>query len=630
MAKTMAKETKKFDAEIGKVLDLMINSLYTHKDIFLRELLSNASDACDKLRYLALTDNSLFDAGEDLKIKIHIDKKANTLTISDNGVGMNKRDLVDNLGTIAKSGTQKFAENLTGDNKKDVALIGQFGVGFYSSFMIADKVTVKSNQAGQKACHSWESNGRGEFTIEELPAESVRGTEITLHLKSESSLYLDKFQIKHIVKTYSDHITFLIELTTDEENVAEVVNSSTALWARPKSEIKPEEYDVFYKTVAHSADKPWAVFHNKSEGVIEYTNLLFIPSSKPFDLFHPDRKCSIKLYVKKIFITEDNVNLIPAHLRFMRGLVDSQDLPLNISRETLQNNLVIDKIRKSLLKRILGELKKKAEKEPAEYEKFWNNFGAVLKEGLCEHSDKENILDLCLFKTSKSGDKYVSLAQYVENMKAEQKNIYYLIGSDLNTLRESPQLESFNAKDVEVLLLTDSVDDFWLTTAPNFKEKSFQSVTKIDSEEEIEDSDNKDEKDKKDKKKEKTSPDLEELINFMKEALKDNISDVRVTNKLTTSPVCLAVPSGAMDIRMERMLIDQGQVKTATKKILELNPKHKIIKSLAAKYKENAKDALIKENIQTLYDQACIIEGEAIKNPNALAKRINHLLELAA
>ncbi|MBL6785697.1 MAG: molecular chaperone HtpG [Rickettsiales bacterium] len=636
-------ETRKFGAEIGKVLNLMINSLYTNKDIFLRELLSNASDACDKLRYGVISDENLKSLGENNELSINIDlnKEKKQITITDYGIGMSKDELINNLGTIAKSGTEEFLKNFSGNNKKDVELIGQFGVGFYSGFIVADNISVISNKAGESDYNKWESNGQGEFTISTVDAsEGVRGTKIILNLKAEEDKYLDGFTVKNIVKTYSDHIPFPITLTTDEEKPsvkegeetvtqdAEIINSSKALWTKNKSSIKKEEYDAFYKSIAHAADEPHLVLHNKNEGVIEYTNLLFIPSKRPFDLFHPDRKTRVKLYVKKIFITEDNVNLIPAYLRFVQGIVDSEDLNLNISRETLQNNVIVDKIRTALVKRILSELTKLKDKKHDKYVEFWETFGAVVKEGLCEFSgEKDKIFDLCLFKTSKSNGKFISLKQYIENMQDGQKDIYYLIGSDLDSLQNNPQLEAFTDKNIEVLFLMDPVDDFWATTFPQYQEKGFKSLSRITDD--LDDIGNKDEKSEKDTKakNQKLDEELKDLKEFAKTTLTEYVADIRLSSKLTSSPVCLAIAEGAMDIRIERMMIEQGQLKEPSKKLLELNPNHKIIQNLNNLIKDENNKTAAADILFTLYDQACIIEGEGIKNPSSLAKRLTNLLE---
>ncbi|MDA0902209.1 MAG: molecular chaperone HtpG [Proteobacteria bacterium] len=620
-------EQHNFDVEVGKVLNLMINSLYTNKDVALRELISNASDACDKLRYLAAQQPDLLK-DEELKISIATDNKAKTLTISDNGIGMSHEDLIQNLGTIAKSGTENFVKSLTGDKAKDVQLIGQFGVGFYSAFMIASKVEVLSKKAGEKKAYSWQSQGSGSFEISETNAIKDHGTKIILHLKDDAEEFLDQFHIKHVVKTYSDHINIKIEFV-NEEGKAETINSASALWTKPQSEISEEDYQAFYKHISHLPDKPLMTIHNKAEGILEYINLLFIPSMKPFDLFHPDRKGSVKLYVKKVYISED-LNLVPAWLRFMRGLVDSQDLPLNISRETLQHNLVLEKIKKAIIKKTLSELKKKANSDEETYSKFWNNFGAVLKEGLCEsHEFKDQILEIGRFYSSKSPDKLISLAQYLERIKDGQDKIYYITGESVDKIKSSPQLEGFASKDIEVLFLTDAVDDFWVTTSNTYQEKEFQSVNRADIDlENIGKTDKKDDKkeDKADEAKDVTNSELDGLVTLVKEVLGEKIKDVRISKKLTDSPVCLAVDAGAMDIRLEKYLKDQKQIQSGSAKILEINPNHIIIKSLNKNLTNQDKVEDVKEAAKTLFDQACIIEGESIEDVKDFSIRLGKLL----
>jgi molecular chaperone HtpG len=624
-----------FDVEVGKVLNLMINSLYTNKDVALRELISNAADACDKLRYLATQDAKILTENEELKISITTDKAKRILTISDNGIGMNREDLIQNLGTIARSGTENFIKSLTGDKQKDVQLIGQFGVGFYSSFMIADKVIVVSQKFDEEKSYSWESDGSSNFKISEGKENILRGTKITLHLKKDADDFLDRFHIKHVVQTYSDHINIKIEFLPENlESGAkiETLNSASALWTRPASEITKEQYQDFFKHISHLPSEPFMTIHNKAEGVVSYTNLLFVPSIKPFDLFHPDRKTSVKLYAKKVFISED-LNLVPAYLRFLRGLIDSDDLPLNISRETLQHNLVIEKIKKSVVKKVLSELKKKASKNEEEYIKFWNNFGAVLKEGLCESSDnRENILELCRFYSSKSPDELISLDQYLERCKVNQDKIFFLSGESVEKIKSSPQLEVFLQKDVEVLFLTDAVDDFWLTVALPYKEKEFQSINRSDvdlenidkiKEEKTEDSE---ENIKKDEVKDVTDSKFDNLIKFMKETLGENVKDVKISKKLTNSPVCLAVDANAMDIRMERFLLEQKQIAAGSAKILEINSNNKIIKSLNESLADESKKQEIEDRIKTLFDLACMMEDEPVNDTKDFSRRLQNLM----
>ena len=616
----MSQETLKFDAEVGKILQLMIHSLYTHKEIFLRELISNASDACDKLRYLAVTNPGIMQGDSTLKVQISSDENAGTLTISDNGIGMNRQDLIEHLGTIAKSGTQGFLNQLTGDSKKDMQLIGQFGVGFYSSFMVSDEVVVESKKAGETQTFSWSSKGDGEFIIGEGSSDLLRGTKITLHIKEDCKEFLDKHRIRHIVTTYSDHISIPIEFIDGEKN--EVLNSAAALWTKPKSEITEEQYNQFYKHVAHAGDVPWMVLHNKNEGNIEYTNLLYIPSRKPFDLFHPDRKARVKLYVKKVYITEDGVQLVPAYLRFVKGIVDSEDLPLNISRETLQHNTVIDKIRKSISKRVTAELKKKMESDKEDYQKFWENFGEVLKEGLCEgiDTDREALFEVCRFGVALS-DSMISLDDYIAGMKEGQEFIYYITASSLDLAKNSPQLEGFVKRGINVLILTDTVDEFWVNVAHQYKDKEFKSVTKVsndlDNIELINDSDDKQPTD---------LDDMNGLIEKIKSVLGEKLKDARISSKLVDSPVCLGVSENSMDIRMERFLIHQKQMSGVSAKILEINAKHPIIKKLALDVKAGTETEELAEVIKLLFDQACIIEGEPIDDAGAFSRRLNRFL----
>jgi molecular chaperone HtpG len=608
-----SKENLKFDAEISKVLQLMIHSLYTNKDIFVRELISNASDACDKLRHQAILEPNLTKNDAEFKINILLDKKNRTLTFTDNGIGMTREELISNLGTIAKSGTQEFLTQL--ENKKDMPLIGQFGVGFYSSFMVADKVTVVSRHAGSEDCWKWESDGQGEFSIE--PAEiNLRGTQVTLHLKKDEDQYLDAFRLRHIVTTYSDHISFPISIT-DDEGKTETVNTASALWMRPKSDITPEQYKEFYHHVAHQPDEPWLTMHNKAEGKLEYTSLLFIPSLKPFDLYHQERKRRVKLYVKRVFITEDNVDVIPQWLRFLRGVIDSEDLPLNISRETLQANPLLGKIRDALVKRVLSELKKKS--SDAEYQKFWQNFGPVLKEGLCEgHAPREEILEVCRFHTTHDAAT-TSLDDYISRMKPEQEEIFYLIGDTMESLRGTPQLEGFTGRGIEVLLMNDHVDDFWVNVVFDYKGKKFKSITRSDIDlDKIEA--------KKEEKREDQTDDtaIKKLCEEMQFILGDKVKEVRTTKKLTDSAVCLGVQEGAMDFRFERFLIEQKQLPAAAAKILEINPAHPIIKALAAK---DGKSPELTDAVWLLFDQARLLEGEALTDPAAFTRRLQGFVE---
>ena len=606
----MTAETRKFDSDVAKVLHLVIHSLYTNKDIFLRELISNASDACDKRRFLAQSDPKLAVDG-DYKITIGFDDKKKTLTITDNGIGMQRADMIENLGTIAKSGTQGFLSGLDEENKDSVNLIGQFGVGFYSSFMVADKVVVKSLKAGEKQAHKWESEGLGEYTVEDSDYATV-GTEITLHMRKDSVSYLDKHRLSHIITTYSDHITIPVEIV-DEKGEATQANNGKALWMRPKSEIKDDEYQQFYKSISHQIDKPFLTIHTKAEGKLEYNALLFIPGMKPFDLYHPDRMRRVKLFVHRVFIAEDTVDVVPRYLRFLRGVVDSEDLPLNISRETLQANPMVDKIRKSLVTKVLGELKKKAKKEPEEYNKFWNNFGPVLKEGLCETLDsKDPLLELCRFYSSQ-GEELTSLENYLSRAK-EGQDIYYLSGENITALRNSPQIEGFKKRGIEVLFFTDNVDDFWVSNVGEYQGRKFKSVTRSDIS--LED---------KEETKTEDAKGISELVEIFKTELGDKVKDVKISRKLESSPVVLSVGEGDMDIRMEKFLRENRQLPMSSTKILEINPQHKLILALAGK----GDTAEVRDSINLLLDQALIMEGEGVQDLKGFSDRLNVCLEKA-
>jgi molecular chaperone HtpG len=615
------KEVKQFGAEVGKVLQLMIHSLYSNKDIFLRELISNASDACDKLRYLATTDNSLIDDGAEFRIQIILNEANRTVSVIDNGIGMSRDDLINNIGTIASSGTQKFLELLDGSNKQDVQLIGQFGVGFYSTFMVADTVTVVSKKAGQKEVWEWQSNGDGEYSIEKLKkSDLTRGTKITFKIRDGLDEYLDKFRIKHIIKTYSDHVSFPIELV-DSEGVAEIVNTASALWMRNKSDITEEQYKDFYKQVAHLPDTPWMVIHNKNEGAVEFTNLLYIPTIKPFDLFNPDRKSRIKLYIKRVFIAEEGMEIVPSFLRFLRGVVDSEDLPLNISRESLQHNHILAKITRAITLKVISELKKKLENDREAYEEFWKDFGQVFKEGLCEANDyKEKMLEITLFKSALT-NKYITLDEYKKNA-ASQECIYYLCGEESERLKDSPQLEGFLKNNIDVLLFEDTVDDFWVNVVSTYKESELKSVTRSDIS--LDNITGKSEESSSQTCENKQE--VDHLLTYFKGILGKLVKDVKISGKLVDSPVCLSVAEGAMDIRMEKYLLDQKQIKGLTSKILEINPAHSVIKKVQALI-NSGDNSQAEDLVRILYDQACIIENQPVNDPSSFAKRFNSLLE---
>jgi len=617
-------ETREFQAEVAKLLDLVVHSLYSNREIFLRELISNASDACDKLRYAALTDSKLLeDASGDFAIHLSLDKPGKTLTISDNGIGMNHDELIANLGTIAKSGTAEFLKAV-GDSKKDVNLIGQFGVGFYSAFMVADKVDVVSRKAGDAKGWLWSSDGKGGFTISEQ-ADTQRGTRITLHMKDDATEFLEPHRLRNIVKTYSDHIALPVVLDpiADEKDAekssdAETLNSASALWMRAKSDVTAEQYKEFYHHVAHAFDEPWHTLHYRAEGAIEYTALLFIPTQKPMDLFHPERKSHVKLYVNRVFISDQLDGLMPRYLRFVRGVVDSSDLPLNVSREMLQNNPMLKKIQTGIAKRLLGDLKKRAEK-PEDYAVFWEAFGPVFKEGLYEEFERrDELLELARFKST-SVDGLMSLKDYVGRMKEGQEAIYYITGDNLSVLKNSPQVEGFLAKGVEVLLLTDPIDEFWVPTVGTYEGKSFKSVaeagtdfTKIKGDDKAED-----------KKDEAPAEDTKALIEKLKATLGDAVADVRVSDRLTGSPVCLVADAGGMSLHLARMLKQHGKNPgAALRKVLEINPKHTLIKRL-----NSIDGAALNDAALLLLDQARIVEGEAVPDPAAFAKRLSAFLE---
>ena len=622
----MAEEKMEFQAEVSKVLGLVINSLYSNKEIFLRELISNASDACDKLRYLSLTDQQLAKGLAEFSINITTVKKDRTITIADNGIGMNNADLGENLGTGARSGTTAFLESLSGDEKKDSALIGQFGVGFYASFSVAEKVEVLTRKAGENQAWLWTSDGKSSYSIAEAERNDP-GTSVTVYLKKEDKDYIEEARIRNIVRTYSDHISIPIMLAGKEGDTQ--INTGSAIWTRQKKDITDEQYKEFYHHVANVYDEPWLTLHNRAEGKIEYTNLMFIPSSKPYDLMNPDRKNRLQLYVKRVFITDDCDDLMPAYLRFVRGIVDSEDLPLNVSREMLQHNVVVKRIRSALIRRVFNELKKKAEKDPEEFSKFWENFGAVLKEGLYEdHENRDKILEIVRFNSTAS-DKLISLAEYVERMKKGQTEIYYISGEGLDLVKASPQLEGFKARGIEVLLMTDPVDEFWLPMVGQFDEKPFTSATsgsvdlsKIKNVKDKKESDDKNEAKKAD------DASVAKLILSLKESLGETVKDVCSSDRLTDSAVCLVAGEGDMDLHLERMLKMQGQMEVPTAaRVLEINPAHPLIIKMSEVVNKPAKKTALNDMALLLFDQARIIEGEPVSDPAAFSQRLNSILE---
>jgi len=627
MSDTGASETLSFQAEVSRLLDIVAHSLYSEKEIFLRELISNASDACDRLRYAALTEPALSEGDAHYRVVLTPVKSSKTLTIADNGIGMNRDELIENLGTIARSGTAAFVNQLGEAAKdkegggRDLSLIGQFGVGFYSAFMVADKVEVLSRKAGEHEGWRWTSDGKGSFTIE--PAPNVpRGARITLHIRDGDEDYLEAHRLRQIVKTYSDHIALPIVLADGSKE--ETINTASALWTRSRSEITPEQYKEFYHHVGHGFDDPWLTIHARAEGTLEYTYLLFVPSQKPFDLFDPERKPRLKLYVRRVFITDEGVELLPAYLRFIKGIVDSQDLPLNISREMLQANATITRMRQQLTRRVLSDLGKKASDAVEEYTQFWENFGPVLKEGLYEDREhRDTLLPLVRFRST-TRDGWVSLDAYVAAMRPGQEAIYTITGDNLDLLRKSPQLEGFRARGVEVLLLTDPIDEFWVQAVATYKEKSFKSATRggLDLDKITPSDDKKDEPAKPE-----PTAKLASLIAIFKLALGDAVKDIRSSARLTDSAVCLVADEGDLDMHLERLLKQHRQLDTASKRILEINPRHSLIERLAASVGDTGASDQLSEFAWLLLDQARIVEGEQLPDPAAFARRMATLLE---
>ncbi|MBV8681139.1 MAG: molecular chaperone HtpG [Aquitalea sp.] len=629
------KETLGFQTEVKQLLHLMIHSLYSNKEIFLRELISNASDAADKLRFEGLAKPELFENDAELKISVSFDKEARTITISDNGIGMSRDEVIANIGTIAKSGTKAFFEQLSGDSKKDANLIGQFGVGFYSAFIVADKVSLTTRRAGTATSEGvrWESQGEGEYTLEQVE-KTGRGTDIVLHLKEGEDELLADWSLKRIVRTYSDHISIPILMKKGssygengeviESDELEAVNAASALWTRSKSEISDEQYTEFYKHVAHDFTDPLAWSHARVEGRQEYTELLYIPARAPFDMWDRERKQGIKLYVRRVFIMEDSDKLMPQYLRFVRGVIDSNDLPLNVSREILQESKDIDAIRAGCVKKVLGLLEELASNQPEKYAAFWKEFGQVLKEGVGEdHANKERIAKLLRFTSSSvdSDEPTVSLSDYIGRIKEGQDKIYFITADTLAAARNSPHLEVFKKKGVEVLLLTDRVDEWVVGSLFEFDGKSLQSVAKG----ELDLGALEDEADKEAQKQAEEA--AKPLVEKVQTALGDKVKEVRATVRLTDSPACLVAGEHDMSAHLERMLKAAGQKVEASKPTLEINPEHVLVKRLA----EESDAGRAADLAQVLYDQALLAEGGKLEDPATFVKRINKLLlELSA
>ena len=620
------KETMGFQAEVKQLLDLMVHSLYSNKEIFLRELISNASDAIDRLRFDALSDASLFENDTELAIHVAFDKDARTITVSDNGIGMSRGEVIENIGTIAKSGTREFFQSLTGDQQKDANIIGQFGVGFYSSFVVADRVTLTTRRAGEPADQGvrWESDGQGEYTLENIE-HPARGTEVVLHLRTDEDELLSGYRLRSIIKKFSDHITIPILMKSEDKDKdeEEQVNSASALWTRSKSEISQEEYNEFYKHVAHDFGDPLAYVHARMEGTQEYTLLLFIPATAPFDLWNRERRHGVKLYVRRVFIMDDAEQLMPGYLRFVRGIVDSNDLPLNISRELLQHNRLIDTIRSNAVKKILGLLADMAEKEPEKYETFWKEFGRVLKEGIAEdHANQEALAKLLRFaSTASAGEKQdVTLESYVARMKEGQDKIYYMIADSYAAAAKSPLLEIFKKKGIEVLLLSDPVDHLLTAELSEFDGKQLQSISR--GEVDLSKIADAEDASAEDKQEQQTASNVDALVGRLKTTLDEKVKEVRVTSRLTSSPAVLVVDEYDMDPSLLRLLKAAGQNIPTMKPILEINPHHPII----VKISNESDEQKFADWAAILFDQSVLTLGEQLEDPISFVNRLNALL----
>lgn len=608
----MSAERHEFQAETRSLLRLMIHSMYSNKEIFLRELVSNASDACDKLRFLAIQQPELAGDGE-LAVELAIDKEAGTLTVRDNGVGMSRQEVIDNLGTIARSGTKQFMEQLSGDQAKDSQLIGQFGVGFYSAFIVADKVTVRTRRAGADEAVVWESAGEGEYSLEACDKED-RGTEVVLHIRDDDKEFLEPMRLENVVRKYSDHIGLPIRLKGEGDAESRVLNEARALWTRPKSELSDEDYTGFYQHIAHDFQPPLAWAHHRVEGNLEYTSLLYIPAQAPFDLYNREQQHGVKLYVKRVFILDRADELLPNYLRFVRGLVDTADLPLNVSREILQSNRVVDKIRSALVKRVLDLLDDMAEKRPEDYAKFWTQFGRVLKEGVVEDpANSERIAKLLRFNsTQDSAAQTVTLADYVSRMPEGQEKILYLTGESLPALKNSPHLEGFRKAGYEVLLLADRVDEWVVTHLTEFDGKPLESAARGDAEAagKIETPD-----------KARFEAEFAEVVGKLPEALGGRIESARLSARLTESPSCLVVPENGMSRQLLEILKQAGEAAPETKPILEINPEHPLVERLKTADGEGFGDLA-----EVLFGQAVLAEGGQLDDPSGFVKRLNKLI----
>ena len=613
-----------FEADTGKILDIVIHSLYSNKEIFLRELVSNASDAIDKLRYLSVSDKKLSDLTDAFAVTITADKNAKTLTIADNGVGMDEAEVIASLGTIAWSGTKSFLDALgaakdgNAEDKAatDVSLIGQFGVGFYSAFMVADKVDVLTRKAGTKDAYLWSSDGRTGYEIE-ASEKAEHGTIITLHMKKDAVEFLEQMRIGHVIKTYADHISYPVMFLAGEERTQ--LNSGSALWTRPKSEITDEDYESFFADMGAGYGKPLVTLHNVSEGTVSFTNLLCIPQMRPYDLFDPARKPKVKLYINRVYITDDCDALIPAWLRFVRGIVDTADIDLNVSRELLQHNKTLDRIGKAVVRRILSELKKMHDKKPEDYDALWSQFGVVLKEGMYEDADnREKLLEISRFHSSAEGG-LTGLADYVARMKEGQDEIYYLSADTITSAEMSPHLEGFKARGIEVLYFTDPVDEFWLPLVPEYEGKSFASITKggvdIDKFEAADEA-----------KTDDNAPDVDALIAAMKEALGEAVADIRISKTLTDSPACLVADEGGMDIQMQRLMKAHDPNFQDQPRILEVNAKHALVQGLNKLVAAGTDGDLVTDAAHMMFEQSLILEGKPPQDVAAFSQRMTRVM----
>ena len=619
-----APESRSFEADVAKLLHLLVHSVYSDKDIFLRELISNAADACERLRYEAINNPALLGDDTKARVTLRLDPDNRRLTVEDNGIGMSRDEMVEGLGTIARSGTRAFVEQLAAAKKGEATsgesaqLIGQFGVGFYSAFMVTDRVDVISRRAGATEASIWSSDGKGTFTIAPIDLSEAlpRGTRVVLHLTEDAKSYTERPRIERIVKSQSGHVPVPIAIVEKPDGEAAEITDGAALWTRPKSEIKPEDYTDFYRSVAGQFDEPALTVHFRAEGRQEYTTLAFVPASRPFDLSDPDRKGQIKLYVRRVFIT-DEAELVPRYLRFVRGLVNSADLPLNVSREMIQESPILAAIKKGVTNRLLSELEKLVETDAATYGKVWDNFGAVLKEGLYEDFERRaQLLELARFKTTASGSEWRTLKNYTSDFKTNQTAIYYLAGDDLARLAASPHLEGFRARGIEVLLLSDPVDNFWVMAGADYEGKPFKSVTQGAADLKLIPL-----TEAKDEPTAGVDDEIGAFIAFVKATLGEQVSDVSASDRLTTSPVCLVAPESGKDRQLERLLAGAGRLTSAAKPVLEINPRHELIRKLAAR--KSDEPAFREDAARLLFDEALILDGEPPNAPKEFAERLS-------